>query len=180
VTFQGGNIVSDGPIKATGTGGLRINCSDANPNDLVAPASCPADPPSPSIFVLRSGDLLDANKIEMRETFVWFKTGTSRLAGQNRVVWTAPDDPSFRFDDLAMWTESTTLMKVTGGANLSLDGVYFAPNANLEFAGNTGTEVMQAQLWAQKLDMVGGAQLRLAPDEDRITQVGKGKQLLVR
>jgi hypothetical protein len=180
LTFQGGDIVSDGPIKATGTGGVRVNCSDGNPNDLVAPSTCPADPPSPSILVLRSGDLMDAGGIELRETMVYMQAGTAKLSGQHSVVWTAPDDPTFRFDDLALWTESTSQMTLTGGSNLYVEGILFAPNTTLEVAGNTGTEGMKAQIWAKATDLVGGAQLRLVPEHDRITTVGRGKQLLVR
>jgi hypothetical protein len=180
VTFQGGNIVSDGPIRATGSGGLRVNCSDADPSDLVAPTSCPADPPSPSILFLRSGSLLDAGPVELRETMVYAKDGTASLAGQNLVVWSAPNDPTFRFDDLALWTESTSVMRFTGGANLLIDGIVFAPNAHMELAGNTGTQALEAQLWAKTTDLVGGARVTLIPREDRITSVGKGKQLLIR
>ena len=180
LTFQGGDIVSDGPIKATGTGGLRVNCSDGNTADLVAPTTCPTDPPSPSVLVLRSGDLLDAGTIELRETMVYAKTGTAQLAGNHRVIWTAPDDPTFKFDDLALWTESTTLMKITGTTDMELEGIVFAPNANVELAGNTGTNALRAQIFTNTAELVGGASLHLVPEEDRILQVGKGRPMLVR
>ena len=180
LTFQGGNIVSDGPIKATGTGGLRVNCSDANTADLVAPVTCPADPPSPSILVLRSGDLLDAGTIELRETMVYTKTGTAKLAGNNRVIWTAPNDPTFKFDDLALWTESTSLLKITGTTDMELEGIVFAPGANVELAGNTGTNALRAQIFASNAELVGGSHLNLVPEEDRILKVGKGHPILVR
>ena len=180
ITFQGGDIVADGPITATGTGGLRVNCSDVNPNDLVAPVSCMADPPSASTYFLRSGDLLDGGRLELLETMVYMTTGTAELAGQHQIVWTAPDDPSEPFDDLAIWTESTSLMKITGGATIDIDGILFAPNATVEMAGNTGTNALDAQIWALKVDVVGGANLQLVPKEDRLTHVGKGKQLLIR
>jgi hypothetical protein len=180
LTFQGGNIVSDGPVKATGTGGLRVNCTDANTADLIAPATCPTDPPSPSIFVLRSGDLLDAGKIELRETMVYTKTGTAKLAGNNRVIWTAPDDPTFKFDDLALWTESTALVKITGTTDMEIEGIVFAPGAKVELAGNTGTSALRAQIFANNAELVGGSHLNLVPEEDRILKVGKGRPLLIR
>jgi hypothetical protein len=170
--------VSDGPIKATGSGGLRVNCSDVNPSDNVTGTNCMTDPPSAATFYLRSGDLLDAGKLDMRETFVYTKTGTARLAGQSTIDWSAPLDGPF--EDLALWTESATLVKITGGAQINIDGILFAPNANLELAGNTGSEALDAQLWVKKLDLVGGAQFRLVPKADRLTKVGKGKQLLIR
>ena len=180
LTFQGGDIVSDGPIKATGSAGLRVNCSDADPSDDVAPATCPMDPPSATTMLLRSGDLLDAGKMELRETTVHLKAGTLRLSGNHTVTWTAPDDPSHRFDDLMLWTTSTAQMKVTGSTSLHLEGILFAPNANVELAGNTGAEALGAQIFARSASLVGGAQLRLVPDEDRILAVGKGHPLLIR
>ena len=95
-------------------------------------------------------------------------------------MWTAPDDPTEPFDDLALWTESTTVMKITGGADIDIEGILFAPSATVELAGNTGTDAIGAQIWALKVDVVGGANLRLVPKEDRITKVGKGTQLLIR
>ena len=180
LTFQGGDIVSDGPIRATGSGGLRVNCSDATPSDLVAPASCPADPPSPSVVVLRSGDLLDSGTLELRETMVYTKTGTAKLAGNHRVIWTAPDDPTFEFDDLALWTESTSLVKITGTTDMELEGIVFAPAAKVELAGNTGTNALRAQIFAANAELVGGASLNLVPEEDRILKVGKGRPMLIR
>jgi hypothetical protein len=111
---------------------------------------------------------------------VYTQDGTAGLAGQNTVIWSAPNDPSFRFDDLALWTESTSTMRFTGGANLQIDGIVFAPNAHLELAGNTSTQALEAQLWAKTTDLVGGATITLIPREDRITSVGRGKQLLIR
>jgi Flp pilus assembly protein TadG len=180
LTFQGGNIVTDGPISASGTTGLRVNCSDANPNDTVAPVTCATDPPNVAAFFQRSGDFVDSGAMELRETMVYTKTGTAQMSGQHTVVWTAPNDPSAPFDDLALWTSSATLMKFTGGSNLSIEGILFAPNANVELAGNTGTQAFGAQIWALKADLVGGAILNLAPKADRLTTVGKGKQLLIR
>jgi hypothetical protein len=61
-----------------------------------------------------------------------------------------------------------------------IDGILFAPNAHLELAGNTGTQALEAQIWTKTTDLVGGATVTLIPKADRITQVGQGKQLLIR
>lgn len=180
ITFQGGNIVSDGPITATGAGGLRVNCSDADPTDLVAPASCAVDPPSPSILYLRSGDLIDNGDIEMRETTVYLTNGAVTMAGNNTMIWTAPDDVTYKFDDLLIWTTSTSLMRITGNSTLVLEGTIFAPNARIELAGSSGGQAIGAQIFASTAELVGGAQLTLAPREDRTLQVGKGRAILIR
>jgi hypothetical protein len=48
---------------------------------------------------------------------VYLEAGTATLAGQNMVDWSAPNDPAHRFDDLALWTESTSLLRFTGGVS---------------------------------------------------------------
>lgn len=180
LTFQGGNIVSDGPIKATGSGGLRVNCADSNLADAVAPASCAVDPPAPTTMFLRSGDLLDAGNMELRETMVYLNAGSLKLAGNKTVTWTAPDDPDHRFDDLALWTTSTDLMKITGTTTVYIEGIVFAPNATVELAGNSGSQALRAQIFAKAAELVGGATLNLVPAEDRMLTVGKGRPLLIR
>jgi hypothetical protein len=182
LTFQGGNIVSDGPITATGAGGLRINCVDVNPSDNVAPGTCGSDgsTPSPGILYLRSGDLVDNGDLELRQTTVYLATGRVTINGNKRVYWTAPRDPSFRFDDLLVWTESTSLVKITGSSNLYLEGIVFAPNASVELAGSTGGQALGAQIFANKAVLAGGATLTLSPDEDRVLRVGKGRPVLIR
>ncbi len=180
ITFQGGNIVSDGPIKASALAGLRVNCSDADPTDNVAPANCATDPPAPTILYLRSGDLLDNSNIELRETTVYLGSGKVTIAGNNSVIWTAPNDPTFRFDDLLLWTTGTGLISITGNVNLQLEGTIFAPNAAVKLAGSTGGQALGAQIFAATAELVGGAQLTLSPKQDRILAVGKGRPVLIR
>lgn len=180
ITFQGGDIVSDGPITATGAGGLRINCADANINDLIAPATCAADPPAPSILYLRSGDLVDNGDMEMRETMVHLATGKVTFSGNRTLKWTAPNDPTYKFDDLLVWTNSTSEMKITGNTSMTLEGIVFAPNATIELTGSTGGQALGSQIFAKRAKLTGGAQLLLAPREDRILEVGKGRAVLIR
>jgi hypothetical protein len=180
ITFQGGDIVSDGPITATGSGGLRVNCADNNINDLIAPASCAADPPAPSILYLRSGDIVDNGDVELRETMVYLATGKVTFSGNRALTWTAPNDPTYKFDDLLVWTTSTSDMKITGNTSTTLEGIVFAPNASVELTGSTGGQALGSQIFAKTGKLTGGAQLLLAPREDRILQVGKGRALLIR
>ena len=182
LTFQGGNIVSDGPITATGSGGLRVNCVDVNPSDNVAPGTCGGDgsTPAPGVLYLRSGDLVDNGDLELRQTTVYLATGKVTINGTKKVYWTAPRDPTYRFDDLLVWTESTSLVKITGNSNLYLEGTFFAPNASVELAGSTGGQALGAQIFANKAVLTGGATLALSPREDRMLSIGKGRPLLVR
>lgn len=172
VTFQGGNVVSDGPISAGG--GLRVNCA------ATSAASCPTDPDAPSVLYLRSGDLLDNAPVALRETMVYLGSGLARLAGGNQVTWTAPDDPTHPFDDLLLWTMSPDRMKITGRADLDLEGIIYAPNATVEMAGTAGGSALNAQIFANAAELVGTTTLTLRPETDRMLQVGRGKSLLIR
>ena len=180
ITFQGGDIVSDGPIRATGSGGVRINCSDANPSDTVAPATCPADPPSPTIFYQRAGDLVRNGDLELRETFVYLASGALDMAGNAKLVWTAPDDPTHPFDDLLVWSASSTPVEVNGTADVVLEGVFFAPNATVTLAGNMSGQALGAQMFVNRLDVNGTANLELSPSVDRMVSVGRGRYVLIR
>lgn len=180
ITFQGGNIVSEGPIRATGSGGIRINCTDGNTSDTSAPVVCPLDPPSPTIFYQRAGDLVRNGDLELRETFVYLAGGTVDMAGNAKLVWTAPDDPSHPFDDLLLWTESSAPIEVNGTVGMKLEGILFAPNATMELAGNMNGEALGAQIFVNRLDLQGTANLELKPKQDRMMSVGRGHPILIR
>lgn len=180
ITFQGGNVVSDGPIRATGSGGIRMNCADVNPSDQIAPATCQDPPPDPTIFVQRSGDLIRNGDLELRETFVYLKDGTVDMAGNAKLTWTAPDDPSHPFDDLLLWTEDTTPISMNGTTDVALEGIFFAPNAELDLTGNMSGQALGAQMFVDRLDLGGTANISLSPSVDRMLQVGRGRPLLIR
>jgi hypothetical protein len=180
ITFQGGNIVSDGPIRATGAGGIRMNCADVNTSDQIAPATCQNPPPDPSIYVQRSGDLIRNGDLELRETFVYLKSGTVDMAGDVKLTWTAPDDPSHPFDDLLVWTEDARPIELNGTTDLVLEGILFAPNAELRLRGTTSGQALGAQLFVDRLDLGGTANISLSPKVDRMLQVGRGQPLLIR
>src|SRR5581483_3080796 len=124
ITFRGGNIVSDGPITVTGSGKLRVNCDVAFATD-----ACPADPATTTIWYLRSGDLGNAGSVSVQlyETFVYVANGTVNLGGTGSLTWTAPDDPSSPFDDLLVWTESSSAVTINGTAGTDMEGIFFAP-----------------------------------------------------
>lgn len=180
ITFQGGNVVSDGPIRATGAGGIRMNCADENTSDQVAPATCQDPPPDPTIFVQRAGDLIRNGDLELHETFVYLGSGSIDMAGNAKLLWTAPDDPDHPFDDLLLWTESPATTKITGTTDLQLEGIFFAPNAELELTGTTGATALGAQLFVDRLDLAGTANISLSPSVDRMLEVGRGRPLLIR
>jgi hypothetical protein len=176
LTFRGGNIVSEGPIKLTGAGKLRINCSPM----AADPSACTEDPAAPSVLFLRSGDLLDSGILELRETMVYLHTGTADVGGNRAVSWTAPKDPAHPFDDLMLWANQSTNIKITGGASVRLGGLFFAPNATVELVGGSGSSAVSAQIFASKAKLSGNGALILDPGADTTLTVGEGRPLLIR
>lgn len=174
ITFQGGAVVSSGPVRATGLLGVRFNC------DAGALVICPTNPANPMIFVQRSGDLVHNSNLELRETFVYLENGTLDLSGSASLIWTAPDDPAHPFDDLLAWTESSAGIKITGNATMVLEGIVFAPNATLDLVGTAGAAALGAQLFVDKVDFGGNAEMTLAPRTDRMLEVGRGRPILIR
>lgn len=182
ITFKGGNIVADGPIKAGG--GLRINCpGSTNADDFTDPTACGGNEGS-TIYYLRSGNLLESGNsygnMDMRQTFAYLADGTFDKSGNQNVLWTSPSATDHPFEDLLLWTDSNAQIKITGSPSLQLEGTIFAPNAKLVLAGNMDTQSLNAQLFVFRAQIVGNAQLTLSAKQDRMTAVGRGRTSLVR
>lgn len=181
ITFQGGDIVSDGPITTSSSGTLRVNCADGNSSDAVFSGSCSAPSPTDSTLFLRSGGLADSGNLELRETMAYVASNSAvRLSGTKSVVWTAPRSSSSRFEDLLLWAPNTELVKITGSATLDLEGVIYAPKATVELAGNAGAKALRTQIFAKSLELAGSVNMEIKPAADRVVEVGRGKVLLIR
>ena len=102
--------------------------------------------------------------------------GNFRVGGGGGVQWTAPNtalgDPtlgSYRFEDLAVWSETQANNEVSGGGGTVLKGVFFLPNTGpgnapggLQITGNSSSIIqLDAQLWVRKLDHNGGPVLSM-------------------
>jgi hypothetical protein len=177
ITFRGGNIVSQGPFNMNGNSDLRINCDVAS-----AATACPADPSSPSTVFIRSGGMTKAGSVgyHFLETFVYVASGGISLTGNGPLDWTAPDDSTYAFDDLLLWTEQPDLISVDGGTDTVLDGIYFAPNAPMTLTGNTGTNALGTQMFVKTATLAGTTSLTLAPRSDRVLQLGGAGSSLIR
>lgn len=177
ITFRGGNIVTEGPFNMTGNSQLRVNCDVAS-----TATACPANPASPSTVFIRTGGLQKAGSVEFHfhETFVYIASGGVSLTGNGPLDWTAPDDSTYAFDDLLLWTEQPDLITVNGGTDTVLDGIYFAPNAPLNLTGNTGTNALGTQMFVKSANLQGTTVLTLAPKADRVLQLGGAGSSLLR
>jgi hypothetical protein len=159
VRFRDGDVVFAGAVDVQG-GSLSIN--DA-PND---------NPAGDHIAYFRSGGLdKDAQgKVHLPKVFVYLANGTIDLgAGSGEVVWTAPY--SGNFDKLALWSESSAAHAIGGQASLTLDGVFFTPNATMNFTGQGSFDQVRAQFISNKLVMSGQGELVMQPDPTRVVLV---------
>jgi hypothetical protein len=158
-SFRGGDVVFAGAVDVQG-GRLSINDA-ANDN-----------PSTDHIVYVRNGGIdKDAQaELHLPKVFVYLANGTVDLgAGSGKVVWTAPY--SGNFDKLALWSESAAQHAIGGQASLTLDGVFFTPNAKMSFTGQGSFDQVRAQFISNKLVMSGQGELVMQPDPTRIVLV---------
>jgi Putative Flp pilus-assembly TadE/G-like len=172
VVFQGGNVVFDGSVDIESAAILAINASGASHS--------PVDPEA-WVF-LRSGYLRKAGDaaLVMNNTFVYAgKDAHVEMAGgDGRLVWVAPDQGDF--DDLALWGDSPTTHLWAGQADLEMEGVFFTPFAQVEYAGTSGQNQVRAQFVAHSLHARGQGTLVVAPESGRSVQFPRAESALIR
>jgi hypothetical protein len=104
--------------------------------------------------------------------------GTVSITGGGGVDWTAPNqlvntptiaqlnDPLYRFEDLALWTEASDSTTIGGTGAITMHGVFFLPNADaFNIGGNGNQEIGEnAQFIVRKLRVSGNSFLRMKPN----------------
>lgn len=162
VTFDDSNIVMDGGIDLRSTAVLEIN------KDLTT---------SHFIYVREgtNGTILKRAQasLALDRTFVYLENGAVDLrAGAGGVTWTAPDDLSYDFDDLALWSEGRFPHEISGQAGNELTGTFFTPFAEPFRLGGQGTqEQFAAQFITRRLELSGQAFVKMVPDPDKTTPI---------
>jgi hypothetical protein len=175
LTFRGGNIVLDSAFNLSGSGNLRVNCNVAS-----AATACPADPSSPTTMFIRNGSLSKSGSVAvtMHETFVYMATGGIDLEGSGSLDWTSPNDPTYPFDNLLTWVANSSPVKLTGGTNTTLEGIFYAPDSAATLSGNSATTGLGVQMFLATASMSGD--LTLAPHDDRMMLLGGAGSSLIR
>jgi hypothetical protein len=148
VTIQG-NVVFDGDVLVTGgSGALTIDNTD-----------------SEGLAFMRDGNLHkdgDADLAFIDTTVYVSKDSWITMAGgDGSLTWSAPNTGSR--ENLALWSDGTTMHEWAGQANLAMRGVFFVPWARVEYAGTGGQNQASAQFIAHSLHARGQGFLVLQP-----------------
>jgi hypothetical protein len=172
VVFQGGNVVFEGSVDVVSSATLAINA---------APGTYTAVDPETWVF-LRSGRFSKAGDavLIMNNTILYAsKSAYIEMAGGNgALTWVAPDQGVF--DDLALWGDSPTTHLWAGQADLTLEGAFFTPLAQAEYAGTSGQNQVRAQFIADSLHARGQGTLIVSPEHGRAVEFPRAESALIR
>jgi Flp pilus assembly protein TadG len=172
VVFQGGNVVFEGSVDVVSSAILAINAT---------PGTYTAVDPETWVF-LRSGRFSKAGDavLIMNNTFLYAsKSAHIEMAGGNgALTWVAPDQGVF--DDLALWGDSPTTHLWAGQADLTLEGAFFTPLAQAEYAGTSGQNQVRAQFIADSLHARGQGTLIVSPEHGRAVEFPRAESALIR
>ncbi len=154
VTFQSGNLVFERNISITGSNSLTINAD---------PASTEA-----TVFIRTGGALsMTGGSLSIHNTMVYMpdhhQTDFTITGGD--IFWSAPETGVFQ--DLALWYDSEEDVKFSGGGAVDLDGVFFAPVAEIAYSGNGGQSQVSAQFISRRLSVGGNGTLVVRPSWTR-------------
>jgi hypothetical protein len=161
VSFLKGNLVFDGDVTLNGAANLAINANASTPFPHTSGHT-------EGIVFFRNGTL---NKSAQSAMFIHHSTvymsDTSAVkmnGGSGAVGWSAPTTGDFT--GLALWYESADDVSFNGSAGLSLDGVFFAPWATIDYGGSGTQEQVSAQFIARRLQVSGNGSLTVRPRFD--------------
>ena len=107
--------------------------------------------------------------------------GSIRVAGNNKLEWTAPNvnmvsAPTAaqldELEDLAFWTETQLGSSIEGNGGVLLSGIFFTPNADPFRVGGQGDyDIEDAQFITRKLQVAGNGTLTMRPQPHNSIQI---------
>lgn len=165
LTFESGSVVVNGRIDVTSQGSLTINATDASDEVLFVKGDF-AKTAQGTVILNRTAVYLDGGHLAL--------TG-----GSGPITWEAPTGGVF--EDLALWSESPEEHKLAGQANIIVNGVLFAPNADpFTVTGGGGSDqTIEAQFITRRLDVNGSGTVGIQPNADRVVEmVVRGARLV--
>jgi hypothetical protein len=154
VRVTNGSMVLDGNLVVEGNAGHLIVNNVGNPG----------------FVFMRNGLMRKAGQssLSLVETMVYVSKSSliEMKGGSGNLLWIAPDDEDYPFDDLALWSDSTVTSAPhlwEGQADLKMEGVFFVPIVTVEYAGQGEQKQTRAQFIADKLHARGNGTLTVAP-----------------
>lgn len=106
-------------------------------------------------------------------TSVYLQDGFIDLVGgSGGLEWTAPSDETYRFEDLALWSESGDQHELGGQSGNTLTGTFFTPYADpFILKGQSGQLQTNAQFLTRKLVLTGFTEVLMKPDPETSTLI---------
>jgi hypothetical protein len=189
VVFQGGHVVTSGPVElGSNSACLAVNtpvsvaspaCPTSDKADAVGEIDTTSPPPTgDTILYIRSGRLYKVSQAQLYlpQTFTYLEDGWTDLAGgSGALLMTTPLATTCGLDEtcrnrhfrrLVLWSESDEQHDIGGQSALVLRGVLYTPNALSTFTGQAGQQQADAQFWTRKLEVKGQGTLVMAADPD--------------
>ena len=182
--FQGGNLVFDDDVELVGSARLEVNASNGNSFHWTSrsPLDISAHSGRASFAYFRDGALsMGAQSILDLDQVMVYQSASSSLdigSGGGSVTWIAPTTGPF--EDLSLWSESSSDVKFGGGSSLHLEGVMFAPVAHVDYSGSGSQQQVAAQFIARTLATNGGGLLAVRPLPDRAVLFPEPTATLIR
>lgn len=116
------------------------------------------------------------------QAYVWPNPGTcnARINLSGTTFWSAPNERAGvladstlwdKLEDLAYWNESTDMSQQgsqvvqSANASLTMSGLFFSPNSQVDFGGNSNMTFTNAQFIARIMTLSGSAMVTLTPNE---------------
>jgi hypothetical protein len=165
VVVSGSVVVDCNNLQINGT--VVINGNAVFNGDVSVNGSLTVNPPAgdQAWIFFRDGRLSKAGSgnLAFNDAMVYMTKGSAvKLSGgSGALIWTAPT--TGRFANLAFWSDSTATQEWSGQAALDLRGIFFMPRATASYSGSGHQIQTDAQWLAWRLDVGGGAILRISP-----------------
>jgi hypothetical protein len=124
-----------------------------------------------------------------REPYTNACRGRIRVAGSNKLDWSAPNRNTVtsptraeldELEDLAFWTETqspgpcgaTQCSTIEGSGGVRLSGIFFTPNADPFRVGGGGAyDIEDAQFITRRLEVAGNGTLLMRPESQNAIQI---------
>lgn len=146
---------------------------------FTAPTTTPSATSAGGSFAFLMGGLSQSTGGEVTFDRVMVYAGPSSKLERNGgdLTWLPPTTGPFK--KLSLWSDSTSDQKFAGSDALTVDGVFFAPEATFVLGGSSSIVPQDAQFWARKLEGTGTSTFRMTPDPDTPTvDVGPSVRLI--